>query len=235
LTEGKSEDLGLIRRKLTECKKHLKHENLYHCLLSLKELIEKTLNSNMLPSDQQDLIKEIHALQTSLAESKTFIDIFGQVAFKQDDLATSLEFVCNLLKVQEQDLVERIQAETGPGKDMEKKAAAVMKLIDSGEYEEARKELAEDNTLAEYVAVRYNQSAIEHRKKGEYKEALRDFQKALVALPEDEGLYYNIARLRVDKKEWKLAMEAIQSALKIDPGFKEGLDMLRYIETNLSR
>jgi len=230
----KSDDLGLIRRKLTECKKHLKHENLYHCLLTLKELIEKTLNSKMLPADQQELLKEIHNLQKSLAESRTFINAFGPVSFQADDLATSLEFVCNLLKVQEQDMMEGVKTKAAPDDNLGTRAAQLMEQIDSGKYEEARKEFAADAALAEYVGVMYNNAAIEHRKKEEYEEALSKFQKALIALPDDEGLYYNIARLRVETKEWKLAGESINAALKINPEFREGLNMLRHIESNKS-
>ena len=51
----------------------------------------------------------------------------------------------------------------------------------------------------------------------------------LAISPQDEGLYYNIARVYVCKKEWKTASEMMQSALMINPEFEEGIRLLEYI------
>ncbi|MFB3924426.1 MAG: tetratricopeptide repeat protein [Syntrophales bacterium] len=226
----KAGDIASILKKFNECKKHLKHGDVYHCLLSYKEALEKLLSSSILPADLRELTREINEFQASLQESKMLKDVFGPVTFKDSDPQTALKFVLQLLKVQEQEMFGTLGSELKADADFKKKIDAVTSLIDGGDYDKAREKLSADDRLSEYIAVMYNKSAIQHRKDGNFDKAMEDYQKALLALPQDEGLYYNIARLRVEKKEWKLARESIQAALKINPEFKEGKDLLKYIE-----
>ncbi|MGZ3597210.1 MAG: tetratricopeptide repeat protein, partial [Syntrophales bacterium] len=75
----------------------------------------------------------------------------------------------------------------------------------------------------------YNRNGIRFRKEGAYDKAIGEFEKALAILPDDEGLHYNIARVQVERKDWKLAESSIREALKINPLFREGNDLLQYI------
>jgi tetratricopeptide (TPR) repeat protein len=75
----------------------------------------------------------------------------------------------------------------------------------------------------------YNSSGIDYRRAGRFDEALSEFKKALIVYPGDEGLYYNIARVYVAKKEWKVAAETVNEGLKINPHFGEGIKLLKYI------
>ena len=104
-----------------------------------------------------------------------------------------------------------------------------MQLIDEGDYTQAKELIADNDILVTFIVQSYNRSGIRLRKEGNYDAAIEEFRKALTILPDDEGLHYNIARVQVEKKEWKHAEASIQEALKINPLFKEGNDLLKHI------
>ncbi len=82
------------------------------------------------------------------------------------------------------------------------------------------------------LASEHYEKGMDHFSEDRLDEAIAEFEKAIVILPDDEGLHYNIARAQIEKGEWKLAAASIQEALKINPQFKEGTDLLTYIESN---
>ncbi|HET6461657.1 MAG TPA: tetratricopeptide repeat protein [Syntrophales bacterium] len=104
-----------------------------------------------------------------------------------------------------------------------------MEIVDQGDYAKARELIADNDLLTTFIVQTYNSNGIRFRREGAYDKAIREFEKALVILPDDEGLYYNIARAQVETKDWKLAESSIREALKINPLFKEGNDLLKYI------
>ena len=241
--EIKRNEITGIYKQLNECKNTLKHGNIHSCLLSFKAVLEKIPSTSMLPSDEKDLLKEVNSFQISLSESKNFKDVFGPVSFHAKDLATSLDFVKQLINVKEEELRGSIQncqnndssiqdIATDISSDIEKEAQTVMQLIDQGEYTQAKELIADNNILVTFIVQSYNRNGIRLRKDGDYDKAIEEFEKALTILPDDEGLHYNIARVQVEKKEWKHAEAAIQEALKINPLFREGNDLLKYINAN---
>lgn len=58
---------------------------------------------------------------------------------------------------------------------------------------------------------------------------VRIFKKALTVSPNDENLYYNLARAYIEIGEKKNAKATIEQALKINPDFREGLKLFKYI------
>jgi len=74
-----------------------------------------------------------------------------------------------------------------------------------------------------------NTKGIEYRKNGNIDGAITEFRKALVFHPDDEGLYYNIARAYLENKAWKDAEEAVLQAMEINPDFAEGKALLSFL------
>ncbi len=91
-TEIKRDEIAKIFKQLNECKKTLKQANIHSCLLSFKAVLEKTLSTQMLPSDEKELMAEVNAFQQALSESKNFKDVFGPVSFQGQDFGTFARF-----------------------------------------------------------------------------------------------------------------------------------------------
>jgi tetratricopeptide (TPR) repeat protein len=67
----------------------------------------------------------------------------------------------------------------------------------------------------------FNEFGIELRKANMTEEALDNYLKALEISPKDEHLYFNIARLYYDAKDWEYALLWIERCVKANPGFRE--------------
>jgi tetratricopeptide (TPR) repeat protein len=76
----------------------------------------------------------------------------------------------------------------------------------------------------------YNAAGIECRNDHDYEKAVKTFKKALFIRPDDEGLYYNLARVYIEAEDWKSAGNTIQEALKVNPDFQEGLQLMAFID-----
>jgi tetratricopeptide (TPR) repeat protein len=234
--EIKREEIAKIIKQLNECKAKIKQGNVHTCLVYFKSVLEKTMGTQMLPSDEKVLLEEVSSFQLTLSESKDFKKIFGPVSFNATDLSSSLEFVRQLISVGEEgvrdnvDLSQKSDASVqDTAKDMETEAKLIMNTIDEGDYAQARELIADNDLLVTFIVQTYNSNGIRFRKEGAYDKAIGEFEKALAILPDDEGLYYNIARVQVERKDWKHAESSIREALKINPLFKEGSDLLKYI------
>lgn len=67
----------------------------------------------------------------------------------------------------------------------------------------------------------FNEFGIELRKANMAEEALDNYLKALEISPEDEHLYFNIARLYFDARDWEYALLWIGRSAEADPSFRE--------------
>jgi len=234
--EIKREEIPKIIKQLHDCKAKIKQGNVHTCLVYFKSVLEKTLNTQMLPSDEKVLLEEVNSFQLTLSESKDFKEIFGPVSFHAKDLSSTLEFVKQLISVGDESLRDNVDLSQksdasvqDAAKDIEAEAQMIMNIIDEGEYTQARELIADNDLLTTFIVQTYNSNGIRFRKEGAYDKAIGEFEKALAILPDDEGLYYNIARVQVERKDWKLAESSLREALKINPLFKEGNDLLKYI------
>ena len=235
----KRDEVSDISKKLTESKKHLREGNLYACMLSFKGALEKTLETDMLPSDEKELREEINIFQTQISENKGFKDTFGPVTFQDSDPKTTLDFLTQLIIVEEDEILSTMAASqkvaTGNNADeIETQVLAARRYIDDGEYSKAGEIIDNSKDVGEFLLHSYNRRGILHRKNKKYDEAIGEFKKALLIQPDDEGLHYNTARSQIEKGEWKLAEESIKEALRINPDFKEGRNLLKHIQRNLA-
>jgi len=67
----------------------------------------------------------------------------------------------------------------------------------------------------------FNEFGIELRKANMVEEALANYKKAITISPDDEHLYFNVARLHYDKREWETALAWLQKALDLNPEFAD--------------
>ncbi len=76
----------------------------------------------------------------------------------------------------------------------------------------------------------YNRLGIALRKEGRLSEAIIEYHKALLIVPNDEALYYNIGRAYLDNNQKEKAIESLKHALVIDPDFKECTELIAHIK-----
>src|SRR3990172_4496017 len=99
----KREDAAYISRDLHECQRHLQKGNIFSCLVCFQHLLKKMLMTQMLPTDEKDLNKEINSFQQDLAASKIFRDVYGPVTFRDNDIPTALDFMGQLVEIKEEE------------------------------------------------------------------------------------------------------------------------------------
>lgn len=67
----------------------------------------------------------------------------------------------------------------------------------------------------------FNEFGIELRKANMVEEALANYMKAIEISPGDENLYFNVARLYYDAKDWTNALKWIEKSISINPHSRE--------------
>lgn len=65
----------------------------------------------------------------------------------------------------------------------------------------------------------YNQIGLTLRRQGRWKEALEEYNKALLIAPEDENIHYNMAMAFSEGKRYAEALKTVRKALGINPEF----------------
>ena len=75
----------------------------------------------------------------------------------------------------------------------------------------------------------FNECGIQLRKQQLCREAIDYYKKALDLSPEDENLFFNLARAHYENGDTEKARETVYRALAIQPEFKEGKALLEYI------
>lgn len=96
----------------------------------------------------------------------------------------------------------------------------------SGDETKAAAAFSNSININESVHV-YNRLGIALRKKFQYEEAFKVYLKAIKMEPENEVLFFNMGRLRMEQEMYGEAAEYFKKALAIDPEFAECKDMLK--------
>jgi tetratricopeptide (TPR) repeat protein len=191
------------------------------------------LQTKMLPGDSKQLNKDINTFQNDLAASDIFKDVYGPVTFRDDDIATALDFMKQLIELKDEEtralLAGESDTDTLGNAAVAPQVQQIKVLLEKGDYADAQEIIAGDEELVSLLVDEYNAAGIEHRRAGRHEEAIKEFRKALVVLPQDEGLYYNLARTLIGKEAWKEAAETIGAGLQVNPDFTEGMKLLKYI------
>jgi tetratricopeptide (TPR) repeat protein len=232
----KREEASTIAKELSDCERHLRKGNIFSCLVCFEGVLKKMLSTKMLPGDSKQLNQDINTFQHDLADSKIFKDVYGPVTFRDDDIPTALDFMKQLIEIKDEEtralLAGESDADTLGNAAVVSQVQQIKVLIEKGDYADAQEMIAGDEEIISLLVDEYNSTGIALRQSGHYDEAIIAFRKAVVVLPNDEGLYYNIARAYVGKKTWQEAAETIGSSLKINANFTEGIKLLKYIREN---
>jgi tetratricopeptide (TPR) repeat protein len=97
-----------------------------------------------------------------------------------------------------------------------------MEMGDTTKAKEVFRKLSEVEAIFEEDNKHiFNEFGIELRKANMLEEALANYQKAITISPQDEHLYFNIARIYYDIKEWNNALVWLKKALEINPHFRD--------------
>jgi tetratricopeptide (TPR) repeat protein len=245
------ERAGVILSLINECRKCLHQENISACLFSFRNTLEKSLTTKMIQSDEKEIHEEINKFQQELSSHKAFKAAYGPVTFMDNDYRTTLFFINQLLGVVEEAASDGTDhdhpADGEPDGELlrapieldaaaiEQLVAIATKFINEGEIDKARLLIKNDERLITAIMVAYNRAGIRHRKESNLDQAIVAFKKALLVCEDDEGLYYNLARVYMEKKELETAEQMITCAMNINPDFKEGQDMMKSIQAHKSK
>jgi tetratricopeptide (TPR) repeat protein len=97
-----------------------------------------------------------------------------------------------------------------------------MEMGDTTKAKEVFRKLSEVEAIFEEDNKHiFNEFGIELRKANMLEEALANYQKAITISPQDEHLYFNIARIHYDIKEWNNALVWLKKALEINSHFRD--------------
>ncbi len=233
------EDAGRIAHRLTEAKNSLQQGNLFSCLLAFRDVLEKMMTTRMIPSDKKALMDDINDFQTTIAKSRLFRELYGPVTFRDNEIEPTLELMKQLIQIKNEEMTELLhepepkhetaESATEAVKGVETPFKTVQILIEKGDHAKAQEMLKDHDDWASVLAETYNNAGIDHRRAGRFDEAVKEFRKALVASPGDEGIYYNMARVYISKGDFQTAAETINEGLKINHDFPEGIKLLKYI------
>lgn len=235
------EDTAVIFKRLDECRRHLQKGNIFSCLISFREALKKMKATRMIPADEKELNKIINEFQEQLATSKTFRDVYGPVTFRDNDIDTALDFMNQLILIKEEEINQSL-AETETEEEMRAKKFATLQeklekikmLISIGDHALAKELIGDDDEIISPLIDFYNTEGITYRRNKDSERALQEYKKALVVYQQDEGIFYNLARVHVERLEWACAEEAIRSGLDINPEFAEGKTLLAHIQKHLA-
>lgn len=238
--EIKREDAGRITKKLLECRMHLQKQNVYSCLTNFRDVLERVRSTRMLPADAKQLQQDINTFQYDLSVSRAFRHLYGPVTFKDDDVETALDFMKQLIQLKDEEIAEtmaeqlRQESQSGQPDDLRARVRQIELLVEKGEYDTARTTAEQDEAAADALIEGYNNAGIQYRREKDYDRAVTTFKKALFVRPEDEGLYYNLARAYIEAEDWKSAKNTMEEILQSQPEFLEGQRLLHHITAKMS-
>ena len=102
--------------------------------------------------------------------------------------------------------------------------------MDKENVEDAESVLNEILEISKDSANVFNSLGVLYRKKGDFRKALKNYEKALRIHPDETFILYNVGRLFLDMKDPGKAVEYFEKALIVDPDFKEAKQVLDAIE-----
>jgi tetratricopeptide (TPR) repeat protein len=232
----KRAEIDGILKKLNECRANLKVGKVHSCLTVFRDSLIKISRTNMLPQDRRAVMQDVEDFQKQLADSKSFKDIFGPVSFQEGDPETVLEFVQELINVEEENILSQIKSDSEPAPsdtgdlDPEKFGPVLMMLVEKGEMDKVQGIVAENPKLKVWMADQFNAAGIKYRKDGKFDSAIAEFLKAIAIDPQDEFLFYNLARSSYEKGDTGAAREALRAGLGINEDFHAAREFLAHIE-----
>ena len=235
-----------ILRKINEAKRELVGKNVQGCLMQFKSGLEIAVRESILQQDKKAVQEAIEGLQNDIQRNQIFKDVYGPVTFKGSEFEVTLEFLKQLIQASAEELFESTdlaqmkkdaEAESSNGEkeaitppDRETIIAEIMKKIDGDDLDGAREMIGGDEEVMDRVVDLLNNNGISLRSSGQYDQALSVYSKGIELRPNEEGLYYNMARAFFEKGDKPGALDSLEKVLKINPDFGPGKDLRGYIQ-----
>jgi tetratricopeptide (TPR) repeat protein len=79
----------------------------------------------------------------------------------------------------------------------------------------------------------YNSLGIIYRRQGRFEESVMAYKKAMLVHPNDENIYFNLARAHLELNDAHSAADSLRKAISLNPEFAPARDLLRAIELGL--
>jgi len=234
--ETTGESVSQLFRKFHMCESYVRQGKIAACIILFLEVMEKMPQAPLLNKEKKLLMDGIFALQRNLAAHKNFKDLFGPVTFDDTDLKTTYEFLKQLQMAHEEELRDRMKKETASSEaerldvdtleemdDESTKERAMLAIhhIDDGDIDKATEAIDGMEGVISYIIHYYNTLGIQSREASLYDEAVVNYRKALSVYAQDEGLYYNLARVYYEMGDLEKAKESLGRALEINPQFSD--------------
>lgn len=241
---SKISNITELFHRFHQCEMQLKQGKIAACLISFKEVIERTPAIPKTEKEKSELNQGIELFLRNLSAHKKFQDIFGNVSFGDSNLETNLEFIKSMITAQEEEIVERIrkddeaaeaqrleidQNQKKEEEEKQKKINEAIAAIDRENLPEAMEIIGESEDMREAVALYYNDMGMQCRTNKAFKEAELNYSKALLISPDDENLYYNMGRSYFEAGDPVKAENLLAAAMKLNPDFREGQVFYDYL------
>lgn len=194
--------------ELIEKKEYKKALGLFQTLVNQKENPEYYYNIGYIKTAQNKHSEAIEAFSKATRLDRLFVKAYKAMAMVYRAMGA-------VEKVEE---CTRIAAEIYMDTD---------KL---GKAEDMLNELLASGTNSLNV---FNTLGVLYRKKGDIKEAMKQYKKALKIHPDEPYIYYNIGRLYLDAKNTNKAKTYFQAALDKDHSFNEAKQVIKAIDLGM--
>jgi tetratricopeptide (TPR) repeat protein len=236
-----------IIRKISEAKRELGQKNIQGCLFQFKTALEIAISEKILPANKLPVQEEIEKLQKEIQDNKAFKDVYGPVTFANSEFDVALAFVKQLMQAAAEELFESTelshmdeehQVSFQREENIEDAEANqdvlyrnAMERIENGKLDEAKEIIAQNEALLDRIIDALNEKGISLRSSARYEEALAYYAKGLELRPDEEGLYYNMARAYFEKDDLAGALRCLEEALYINPRFEIAKALMNFIKT----
>lgn len=194
--------------KFIEKKEYQKALELFRVLVSQKENPEYYYNIGYIKTAQNKHFEAIEAFSKATRLDRLFVKAYKAMA-----------------------MVYRAMGDTQRAVESTQVAVEIYMDTDKlGKAEEMLNELLASGTQSLNV---FNTLGVLYRKKGDIKEAMKQYKKALKIHPDEPYIYYNIGRLYLDAKNTAKAKTYFQAALGKDHDFDEARQVIKAIDLGM--
>jgi tetratricopeptide (TPR) repeat protein len=223
---------------LHKCEYFVSHDKIAASLIAFKEIIEQMPAVSISEAERKELFAGMDSLLNNLSAHKIFKEIFGGVSPGDGDVEAKLELIRSMIVSREQEIIQKARIEEKVAEvqrleivktEANQQIKAIIKLIDAGSLPQAMEMIKDNEEIRDAIILYYNDLGMQHRKTKEFVEAVKNYSQAMSISPQDENLYYNIARAYFEEGKPEKAEEFLGKALLINPEFKEGKVFYEYL------
>ncbi len=237
--------------KFNRAKEQLAKGNLQACLINLTEAIHSKieLQSQFMQREKRMIDDELYDFMNRVADHKLYKETYGPVSFAEGQEQDWLDFLSQLVTVSQDAIMGRLKEGV---EHLEAERVDEARDV----FNELMDDFSEDAGLAVDIGDRYmdfelwddaeaayrraaaidpdtvhiiNRLAMSLRKEGQLAEAIKLYQRAIKLSPDDEGLYYNTARVLYEMTKFETACKVLKIALKKNPNFEPGKKFLDFM------